>query len=93
MRITWADTFPLMEPYYATNDPRIFHTKFVPESNAKKANKIRTYFCYVINGNGYKVDVIREWAKHTEKECEEAYFKVKAAADYFESNGQWPDIS
>lgn len=88
--IEWATIFPLMGEVQATNDPRIFHTKFIPDSNKKKASKTKSYFCYIIGKDGYKVDVTRQWAKDAVKECDEAYFKVKAAADFYESHGEWP---
>lgn len=82
----WADIFPGMDSQ-ATDDPRIFCTKWKKTSPKEKTKK---YFCCIVGGNCYGVDVIRPLATHTDQACEEAYFKVKLAADYFEKNEEWP---
>ena len=88
----WADIFPEVKAY-PTKDRRVFQTKFERVSEGDgllQGAKKKTYFACVVGGNCYGVDVLRPIAVNSLKECEEAYFKVKAAADYFEQNGTWP---
>lgn len=89
----WADVFPEIRSR-PTNDPRIFQTPFhtvqKPRDGILNGVKQKTYFACVVGGSCYGVDVYRQQAVNADKECQEAFFRVKLAADYFEQNGQWP---
>lgn len=85
----WADFFPELKATH-TKDPRIFST---PWQKQPDKNKKKTYFaCFVgVDGNNcYGVDVNKPWATKSEKEEEEAFYKVKQAVVYFEVHGEWP---
>jgi len=85
----WADIFPQIKNA-ATTDPRIFKT---PWEKVDKDTKKRTYFaCMVgIDGNNcYGVDVVRPYWSKAERECKEAFNKVKLAVYHYEDTGQWP---
>lgn len=91
----FADYFPQMEAYN-TPDSRVFMTEFEKVSSKKtgslilEGTKRKTYFCCIVGGDCYGVDVLRPLAVKSELECKEALDKVITAADYYEKNGLWP---
>lgn len=90
--VEWADLFPEMEAH-ATKDPRVFQTPFKIVSKGSglmDGIKQKTYFCCIVGGNCYGVEVFRQMAVRADKECTEAFEKVKIAADYYETHGKWP---
>lgn len=89
----WADTFPMMGEVLPTNDPRVFQTRFVKseiKDDTNHKSKTKKYFCCTIEGKCYGIDVTRPWARSADKECKEAYFMVKQAADYYETYNKFP---
>lgn len=85
----WADLFPGMNSM-STKDPRVFCTRWTKRKT--DGHKEKKYFCCVVGRDCYGVDVIKPWATDSKEAEEEAYFKVKLAADYYEANGSWPSM-
>lgn len=89
----WADVFPEIRSH-PTQDSRIFQTPFatVQENTLGILDgvKKKTYFACIVGGDCYGVDVYRQQAISAKHECEQAYFKVKTAVDFYEQHGYWP---
>lgn len=93
--VQWADYFPQMKAL-PTSDRRVFMTPFEKVSSphtgslSLEGTKRKTYFCCIIGGNCFGVDVLRPIAVNSATECTEAFEKVKFAADFYEQNNRWP---
>lgn len=88
----WADVMPNIKNI-ATKDPRIFETPWEKVYDKKDSSKKKTYFACVVGVDGnncYGVDVIRPWAYKADRECKEAFNKVKLAVYHYEDCGEWP---